>query len=244
MTPVAELSTLIQTYLKERPQLSLNAIAIRSEIPETSLRRLSKGELKRMPKNQTVLKLLSYLYQTESLIKIRDQVPGALRDFMNKEYLLSEDSVVSPQINLDRFLTDQISYLVFKLASNSSGVKQDEIKRLFGEVGLEAINKLVKAAVVKVDNATFYSAFESFRLSDESFVENFKAVSSFIKTDPEKRTAPNFYYNLSESLNEAGLKKIREIQVRATSQVLNIMNDKTNHGDIPVFNLVAIDTLN
>ncbi len=244
MTPVTELSDLIQNYLLERPRLSLNAIALRSDVPETSLRRLYKRDLKRMPKNQTVIKILCYLYQTDNLAEIRKQVPENLRNYMNKEFLLEEDSERAPQINLDRFLPDQISYLVFKLASNSSGVKYQEILRMFGEMGIDSITKLEKAAVVKRVDDSYISAFESFRLSDDRFIDNFKAVANYIKTDPEKRQAPNFYYNLSESLNEQGLKKIRDIQIKATRQVLKIMSDKSNHGVIPVFNLIAIDTLN
>lgn len=244
MSAISELSDLIQKYLNERPNLSLNALAIRSEVPETTLRRISKGELKRLPKNETILKILSYIFQTEKLREIAERSPTDLALFMKAEYMLSDEQANSPQINLDRFLPDQVSYLVFKLASNSSGVYRGEIERLFGELGLGALEKLLKAAVIKFDGEKYKSAFESFRLSDESFVDNFKAVSNFIKTDPEKRRTPNFYYNLSESLSDVGLRKVREIQVEATRQVLKIMNDSQYHGEIPVFNLVAIDSLN
>lgn len=213
-------------------------------IAETTLRRIRGGNLKRLPNNDNLLKIIFYLFKSTNLNEIKNKLPSGLRNFFEKEYLLVENCNDNPVTVLDSNIVDsQITYLVLKLASNHSGVHRDEILRLFGELGIMSARHLSKADILFEDDQVFKTKMSAFRLPDDTFIKNFKTTAEFIKTDPQKRDGPNLYYNLSESLNLDGLTKIQSIQRKAVEEICLILNDKSYKGELPVFALVAVDTL-
>lgn len=244
MQEVLELSTLIEDFLLANKNISINALAMRMNIAETTLRRIRSGNIKRLPTNDNLLKIIFYLFKSTNLNEIKNKLPTSLKKFFEQEYMLVENSLDNPVTVLDSSIVDsQITYLVLKLASNHSGVRRDEVLRLFGELGIMSANHLIQANILFEENQVFHTKISAFRMPDESFIKNFKSTAEFIKTDPEKRDGPNLYYNLSESLNLDGLTKIQTIQKKAVQEICTILNDKSYKGDLPVFALVAVDTL-
>lgn len=243
MDKIQELSHILNSYLEQREHLSLNSLAQNMSIPETSLRRIKHGDLKRMPKNETVLKLLSYIFKTEDLYTIRENLnPQGLGEYLTNEFFLS-DSAQKLNIKLiDESVADQTTYLVFKLASNSCGTNKSEIQRLFGELGLKALESLERDSLVSIDGDKVHSLLDSFKVSNDYFIRNFKAVSEFINTDCNS-DIPNLFYNLSESVNEKAAEKIHSIQSRALRDISSVLNNDDSRGEIPLFILSAVDTL-
>lgn len=80
-------------------------------------------------------------------------------------------------------------------------------------------------------------------MGHEQFVEHFKAVADFIKTGDLGPKKNNLFYNFSESVNEKGMREILNVQRAALKKVARILNDDQFGGDIPLFVLSAIDTL-
>ncbi|ATH08194.1 hypothetical protein BIY24_09600 [Halobacteriovorax marinus] len=238
-----ELSHILNTYLESKSYLSLNSLAQNMKVPETSLRRIKKAELKRLPKNETILKVLSHIYRTSDLYEIREALgEGSLSEYLSNEFLLSSDSSKIDIKVIDESVSDQTSYLVFKLASNSCGTTISEVQRLFGQMGLSALENLKRDDLVKVDGDNISSNLNTFKVSNEYFVRNFKAVSDFIKVEGNTEM-PNLFYNLSESVNRDAAKKIHKVQKNALKEIISILNDEQSRGDIPLFVLSAIDSL-
>jgi transcriptional regulator with XRE-family HTH domain len=241
---VSELSLLIEEYLLQNANVSINALAMRMGIAETTLRRIRGGLSKRLPNSENLLKIVFYIFKSRDLYVVRDLLPTALKEHFISVYLLFESGESNPVIEIDNSIIDnQITYLVLKLASNHSGVKRDEVLRLFGELGLRSIEKLILVEIVIEEEGTFKTNLNSFRLPDNSFINNFKSVADFIKIDPEKRVGPNIYHNLSESLNLDGLVRLQNIQKKAVQEMTTILNDTKFKGELPVFSLVAVDTI-
>lgn len=245
MLAIKELSTLIDDFLAKNENVSINALAMRMGIAETTLRRIRNGDLVRLPKNDNLLKIICYIYKSFDLQEITKHLPPALKEFFMAEYLIVTGSEKNPVTILDREIVDsQITYLVLKLASNHSGVARTEILRMFGELGLKSAKHLQNSDILLEDSTgIFRTKICAFRLNDESFITNFKTVSEYIKIDREERVGPNLYYNLSESLSLEGLIKVHNIQKKAINEICEIMNDEKFKGELPVFTLAAIDTL-
>ncbi len=243
MVELTELTHILNSYLEQRKHLSLNSLAQNMKIPETSLRRIKNSDLKRMPKNETILKVLSYIFKTSDLYEIRSNLdPSGLGKYISEEFLLSDSRQTSNIQIIDDSVSDQTSYLVFKLASNSCGTTVEEIKRLFGEVGLKSLEKLELDNLIRISGELVESKIDTFKVSNKYFVRNFKAVSDFIKVDSQEDT-PNLYYNLSESVNTEALSRIHKIQKKALKEIISIINDDESRGELPLFVLSAIDTL-
>lgn len=244
LNKVSELSQLIEDFLLENSNVSINALAMRMGIAETTLRRVRAGKSKRLPNSENLLKIIFYIYKSKDLYEVKEQLPKALKEHFTNVYLLFDSGRSNPVVELDDSVVDnQITYLVLKLASNHSGVKKSEVLRLFGELGLRSTEKLIKSEVIVEESGIFRTIVNAFRLSDNSFINNFKSVADFIKIDPDKRVGPNIYHNLSESLNLDGLVRIQTIQKKAVSEMTAILNDEKFKGDLPVFSLVAVDTI-
>ena len=78
-------------------------------------------------------------------------------------------------------MRENISYLVFKLSCNSSGVKRTKIQEMFGRLGTDKLNALVNKGLIKRDGEVFKSAIEGFSLGHETFVDHFKAVAGGVE---------------------------------------------------------------
>ncbi|OUR95502.1 hypothetical protein A9Q84_16855 [Halobacteriovorax marinus] len=242
---VKELSYLISEYLERTPNLSINALALRMGIAETTLRRIRGGNSKRLPNSENLLKIVFYIFNTHDLYIVRDSLPKALSEHFICVYLLTGTGQNNPITQIDDSVLDnQISYLILKLAANNSGVTRDEVLRLFGQVGINSTDKLFSADILVENNGIIKTKVSTFRLPDQSFIKNFKSVADFIKIDPDKRIGPNLYHNLSESLNLEGLVRIQTIQKKAVQEITNILNEEKFKGELPVFSLIAVDTLN
>lgn len=243
MSVTNELSHLICNYLDSHPNLSVNAIANYSGVAETTLRRIKNGELKGVPNNDNVLKLLFYVYKTKDLNDIIEKAPKATSDHLKNEYhqIVSSDT---PVAILDKsIIENEIDYLLLVLASSTKGVLKEEVSRQFGELGHNYAKRLIGKEILKDLGDRYQSLLDCFRLPDESFIQNFKAMANYIKVDREERVHPNLYYNLSESLNEDAYQKVRSIQIQASREIIDIMNNSKNHGDIAMFSLIAVDTM-
>lgn len=237
------LAKLLLDYLNERAHLSLNSLSINMDVPEATLRRIVKCHNKRMPSNDNLVKILKYIFKCEDLLQLKEMCPPSLGQYLEVEFSLYQDNNLR-YFEVSEILNDRVTYLCFKLAANTAGVKIEEVKRLFGMLGEKAIEKLCQLKIVSLQEGIAKTEDFTFRLPDQQFIQNFQTTAEFIKTNPLDRQTSNIYSNTSESLNEQGLKQIIKIQREANRKILKIINDKSMKGEIPVFCIQAIDSLN
>lgn len=243
MSVVKELSQLIEGYLSTHSNLSVNAIANYSGVAETTLRRIKNGELKGTPSNDNTLKVLFYIYKTRDLNEIIAQTTPAIAQHLSCEYHQVVTCEEEVRMLDSSIIENEVDYRLLILSSSAKGVSKEEVTRQFGELGHNYAKRLIAKEILEDRGEGYKSLLSSFRLPDESFIQNFKAMANYIKVNREERIRPNLYYNLSESLNEDSYQKVRSIQIQATRDIITIMNDRRNHGDIPMFNLIAIDSI-
>jgi transcriptional regulator with XRE-family HTH domain len=250
-TPIAsELQKLIKGHLNEHRNLSLNALSKRCRVSEPTLRRIVSGKVKTNPTVNTIVDILSSLSKETNITKLVDLYPGPLAESLRENF----GTIIGPEEYnyefsevLNRELKDPKRYLIFKLASNSNGVTRAKIRQLFGELGDQKCDDLINLDLIheqwQKNQRVLKTKVEGFYLHNDLFKQNFKALADYIDTSPKLGEQKNLFYNLSESVNEQALRDILNIQRQALKKMVKILNDEKSRGELPVFILNAIDTL-
>lgn len=246
---VAQLREAIQSYLDEHRRVSLNGLSKRCQTSEPTLRRIMSGKVKTTPTLNTVLDILSTLSKESSIPKLVDMYPGPIAESLKENFglLIKPEYKYESSEALNKELVDEQKYLIFKLAANNSGVKRITVRELFGLVGEEKADELISKDLLTESivnqERVLKTKVEGFALSHELFIKNFQAVASYIDTKPKLGKQDNLFYNLSESLNDQGMKEVLNIQRQALQKMIKVLNDPKYSGELPVFILSAIDRL-
>lgn len=248
-TIVSELARHLKSYLEDHPHLSLNAISKRCSVSEPTLRRIAKGEVKTTPDPKTVVEILSYLSKKKSISELCEAYsPGPLADFLKSKFgaLCTSQSPYQNSAEINRIAKNPTKYIIYKLCANHSGMRRSTAQELFGTSGEQALRELVAEELVAVSETGICNAkIKGFTVSQDLFVQNFKTVADFLKPehlDLSSKTTP-VMANLSNSINSEAYQQIVKIQRQALQKILEVLNKEESLGEIPVFVLSAVDTL-
>lgn len=242
-----QLYSIIRDYLDKNPSLTVNSLSKRSGVSEPTLRRICKNELKRIPTTTTVLKMLSYISRKNKISDVLAFFPGPLTEKLSASMSLILDKDVKTEgVDLSKQLKNPIKYLIYKLATNDCGISVDKVHELFGSYGQEHLDALKNDGLLKLVDSTYYAVYENFCLSQEVFKTHFKATADFIKPKNLNNSPFNssqLFFNCSNSVNINAYNIILKIQRAAIRKVIDVLNDPKSKGNIPLFTIGAVDTL-
>lgn len=240
---LSELKDAITSYLEVNKNLSLNAIACRSNVSEPTLRRIKKGEVKTLPRINTIVDILSIIYKERNISSLIQKCGPHLKSYLSKVFsvLMDTEAAYENDTGLSKVLQDSTSYLIYKLAANRIGIKREQVQRNFGELGLKKLSDLERKGLVFEMVGSYHARTKSFCLDDDLFIQNFKSVADFIRIEEGPARGDNLFYNLSESVSEEGYQKIMAIQRQALKEIVSILNDKKFVGDKQAFVLSTVD---
>jgi hypothetical protein len=241
-----QIQTNIRSYLDKNTRISLNGLSKRCAVSEPTLRRIMNGKIKTLPMLSTIVDILCTLNKADSVNELISFYEGTpIGDFLSNNYSVLSESSFNYEFSaeLNEALRDNISYLIYKLSANRTGVATQKIEKFFGHHGMEKLKYLHSLNLVTIELDIVRSVAEGFSLSHDQFIPHFKAVSDFIKTEQSQVQKKNLFYNFSESVNEQAHKEILSIQKTALKKITKILNDDANAGDTPLFVLSAIDSL-
>ncbi len=241
-----ELKRLIEDFLALHPSLTVNALATRSGVPGTSLRRILQDEMKSEVAPHTALSLVSYIKREKKISKLLATVEGELGDFLRKNFsqFVFEEEKVNHSLDqgLNDLFKDKYNYLIYKLASNVCGVSSAEVRDNFGLTGLNKLEAMIAENFIYEKDGRYHSQNKNFSVDIERALElTHSLVDQFKVADVNK--GHNLFYSLSEGLNEAGIKKVKEIELYAVKKVFEVMNDNEFIGSIPYFSVIISDVL-
>jgi hypothetical protein len=242
-----QLRELTNRYLAQHPGLTLNALSQRSGIAATTLRRLIQEENRNELAPHSVLALISYLLKEKRISFLLNKIDGPVAELLKKsfdQYIFTESSS-EHTINedLNQVLQEKTHYLIYKLAANKSGTSIEEIKNIFGLSGLNILNTLIEKSWITADlNERLHAKDKNFSLDLVLAHNHTHSLLDFYKPlDVSK--GQNLFYSLSEGMNAAGIKKIKEVEKEAVKKIHEIMNDNGLQGDVPYFAIILSDIL-
>ncbi len=242
---IEQLSEILNNYLKTHPNMTLNGLSKKCRVSEPTIRRIAKRQVKTLPTVSTVLDLLTVVSKINDLSELVKFYGGAVSDFIHQAYPHLESHSPEYSNTLNQELQNPVKYLIFKLSLNRSGVSEDKVKKLFGDLGIMELKSLIEKKVIIKKQDRYFSSVKNFSGSYEDFVEQFKWTSSFIKTGkviPHGVLNPLFV-NGSESISQEAYKEIVKIQKLALKKISQVIANPDSNGPVPVFFLCALDTL-
>ena len=241
-----QLRNLIEEYLANHTSLTLNALAERSKVAATTLRRLMQGEQGGQLAPHSVLSLVSYLLKEKRLSSLLTKVDGPVGELLRRsfdQFIFSEDTKHEVSQDLNTLFQDRQIYLIYKLAANQCGTSTAEVVEQFGSVGLQKLQYLIEQGVILKDKENRLHAKQKNFSVDLTLAHNLShSLLDFYKPlDVEKGL--NLFYSLSEAMTLEGIKKIKGIEKEAVKKIFEVMNQKQFQGEIPYFTIVLSDVL-
>ncbi|WP_133566738.1 helix-turn-helix domain-containing protein [Bacteriovorax stolpii] len=243
-----ELRRMTAAYLDKHPGLTLNALAQRSGVPATTMRRLMQEEQRSELAPHTVLALTSYLLKERKISKILKLVEGPIADLLNKcfdQFIFDEKSSTHEMsADLNTVFQDKFCYLIYKMAANKNGTSIDDVKNAFGLVGLRKLIDLIdKNWILKNDKDERLHAREKNFSVDLALAHELSHALVDLYKPCDVKSGLNLFYSLSEGMSEEGIKKIKEIEKDAVKKIYDVMNTESLQGDLPYFALIVSDVM-
>ena len=245
MTLTEQLKILLDGYFEKYPHMSINALAKKSVVGASTLRRILNGSQKGNPSSSIVLNLVSATIKERKLAVILNSIQGPIGDLLNSSFghFVEADLPHKYNTDLNRELSEWPKYLIYKLASNKNGVLKKEIEKVLGKIGLKHLEALFEQGLVFMEGEVIHAKEKNFSLDIGVSLKHLPNLLEFYKPD-ELDKGQNLFYTLSESLNEEGIKKVKAIQKEAIKKIYNVMMSPYFEGDIPYFSVSLMDTLN
>ena len=241
---ISQLHQLINSYLEKYPQVSLNALASRSNIPVSTLRRISLGQQKSDIAPHTVLNLTSFLLKEKNLVNLLEKVDPVIKEYLEKhfgQFIFSSEKRVY-DVDLNSYLQDQHRYFIYKLAANHNGSTLMEIMELFGRQGESKVAEMLNLGLLlEDDKGRLHAKNKDFSLDLKVAASHLPELTRFYKPETLGQGL-NLFYSMSESLTREAIIEIKNIQREAANKVAAIMDDKNNKGDIPYFSVNLSET--
>lgn len=244
MTLNEQLRDIVTSYFDKYPNMSINGLAQKSGVGATTLRRLVNNTGKGEPAPHVVLGLVSATSKEKRLSKLVSMFDGEVGECLKKSFAPYIEKEMPQQVDndLNEVLKDQISYFIYKLSANREGTDKMQVTDLYGKTGLERMEKLIKLGFLYEKGEKVHAKKKDFSLDVKVAADHLPEMMKFYK--PEHVGAgQNLFYTLSETLNEEGIQKIKDVQKEAVKKVFDIMRSPFYEGKIPYFTVQVCDTL-
>ena len=243
-----QLRQLVQNHLDKHTHLTLNAVAERSGVPATTLRRLIQDENRSELAPHSVLSLASFLYKEKRLSLLLNLIEGPIKTLLQKSFdkFIFDDSASDYKLdqNLNALLNDKTTYLVYKICANHSGASLLTIKESFGLFGVQCLEQLISKNVVYFnEHDKLYHAHNKKFTLDLALAHQLShsLIDAYKPQDVAK--GQNLFYSLSEGMSEEGIQKIKKIKKEAIKKVHEVMTDPQSQGQLPYFSLFVSDLI-
>lgn len=238
------LQNMISSYLNKNPQLTLNALAGRSNVPVTSLRRLMSGQQKNEIAPHSVLNLVSYILREKNLSVLLEKLDGPIAEFLKKHFGNFVFSILKHtySVDLNLELKDQTKYLIYKLAANHNGTDLMTIVENFGTLGKRKVEEMKNCGLIIEEGERLHAKEKNFSLDLKTSAEHLPALVQYYKPDTMAQ-GKNTMFNMSESLTMEAILEIKALQRECVMKMNTIMNDPKNLGMIPYFTLNLAETM-
>jgi hypothetical protein len=243
MTLCEQLKEIVEGHFHRYPNISINSLAMKSGVGATTLRRILSLSIKGDPAPHTVLNLAAAITNEKRLSKLVTLFEGPVGELLRQTFspYIEKNMPHCIDANLNEELKDGIRYFIYKLGADRQGVSRAEVLERFGKLGEERLVDMAARGVLIRDGEVFRAREPNFGLDVNIAAGHLPDLVKFYKAEDVSK-GRNLFYTLSESMNEDGIKKIKEIQKEAVQKIYDIMNDPRYSGAFHYFSLNLCDT--
>jgi hypothetical protein len=241
---INSLQLMINSYMSRNPQLTLNALAQRSNIPITSLRRLVGGGQKSEIAPHSVLNLVSYILRERNISKLIAKLDLSIASFLKRHFgnFIFVSETKNNECDFELELRDQTKFLIFKMAQNHNGVELETLTENFGILGTKKIEEMISDGLLISEGQRLHAVDKNYQVDSQLVADHLPALVQFYKPELAKE-GMNYFVQLNESLNPEAIEKITEIQRRSLTEIQSIISNVESLGEIPYFYLNLSETM-
>jgi len=233
---ITSLKELVNDYLKKNPNLTLHALASRSNVSTSSLRRLVLGGPKFEIAPHSVLNLVSYILREKNISRLISRIDQSIGDFLKKHFgsfIFSVDHQ-SKSFDPDKYFKDQTKFLIYRLGLNNSGIELKNIERYLGEIGVKKLDEMMSDGLVEMRGKLIFSKQIDYQPTQEMLKEHLPALFQMYQTETSQYRMNQLSF-FSESLSLEAVIKINETRERYLNEISQITSNRENFGEIPCF---------
>lgn len=233
----------IKAFKRENPNLSGLQIAKIFGMASSTLNRIENRSI-RTPSLDQVVKVLRGVGAHGELIEFMDEFYPAISDSFRKHIVYKKDSL--PDEHLMKLIFDQANFRVFLLAACGNGVSEEYLKENLGLDGVQRLEKLRTAGVLKSKNNRFVVdegcpiVFNKLYAKDmlvRTIGDHYKAEKN---TDIDTGVA---IVSTCSVKDQRTIEEIKRILREAKQSIHRLVDSDESKGDIKYFFTLCCDTI-
>jgi hypothetical protein len=210
---------LIEDWLGRSKHNNLHALSAKSQVPYSSLYRLSKGQVE--PSLEATLSILSVVTTLPQRRDFIEQHFPAVFELVVQDKSFPDSSRVKTSSEadaLDELMTEPLGFRLCQQLLSRAGISPGKVKELYGELGMSYCADLENKELIRFIDGKWRTDFE---YSCKTFEGNRSQVISSVKTfDPETlKTKACVLNTLSESVSVEGAHEIAKAMFRCINEV-------------------------
>lgn len=238
---ISELRSMVSDWIEEKGTRGIAALARGANVSENCIRRILNGNS--MPVTENLQKIITFIKGGGTHKNLLNSLGESLQKHIKFElsYLkFDEIQDYVPMLEQEQFLPDIVHETIFERSSMIDGISLNEVKDMFGKYGDQALQNLINAKLVIVDDEKIFCIPE---LKNHSWstgkYKQFlsEAIKNFYKTD----TQFNYLFSVTEGVSIEGYNKVMDVVEAAHHNILAIV--KENPGKVPLITGGFMDTM-
>ncbi|MBI2602642.1 MAG: hypothetical protein HYW48_06265 [Deltaproteobacteria bacterium] len=241
----ASLREAFLSYRRERPHLSLRAIAKHAGVNRYFLSKLIDDDDDNTSLDLSqVLILLQFITERSAVNEIIEASSQEVKDTFGKVFNLDYFGPKRVSAKLQHIdLYDSYNYFVLVLSSYGRGTKREFVSKILGFKGERTLKKLLNYGIVFEEKGRIkLKEGNEFTFSMDVMRQRIPDYLKFYSYDRCLQQR-NFIHVYSEGLNEKGVQRVFELHQDLNSKIQKIISDEENWGDIPFFSFACMDRL-
>ncbi|MBL6990896.1 MAG: hypothetical protein ISR65_14015 [Bacteriovoracaceae bacterium] len=224
--------------------ISLGWITRNSTVKEETIQLINRGDDRKIS-SATLLELCRLFSRKERVCDIVNHFDGEIHTALMtcySSFMESTPAIEVPRVKLTDSIENDVEYFVFRWSTLFEGVTKNFVKEQLGEIGLEAIDKLVDKEVISI-NGDKIRAVEDYTILDLNFTKrNAPHLMKFFKPE-NMHSGSNIYLMDAAHINEDCRKRVLGRLKKAEDENYEDMCQPESRGSIKQLSMVFSDTM-
>lgn len=226
----------IELWLSEHNRTP-TMLARKASVSETTIRRILQKEAQASLETKlNILRIISTPDKMKDILQIEH--PDSVKA-MEKFYEYAKSPII-PE-NCENFIKTYEGTIIYILATNETKTTREEIKHILGVKGEKMLDNMLNSEMLTEKNSIIECKYRTTCSTDtvKSVCKNM--LDSFDFSNVGK--IPTALINETESVSPTAAKEINNIIFKAHKQISEILNDPKNRGTMPLFYVMAQNSL-
>lgn len=232
----------LDRFKQRYPRLSEGQIARKIGLPQSTLNRIVNDPAK--PRLDTVIKIVLNTGNGDKLSDVLNDYDNRLGDKIKNAIAAADraDNINVTPAEVEEILNDPDLFVAHLLCQSQNGITKGVLVGVLGTNGLEAVDKLIGHGLVERRNDRYFSTKVGHVVrSFDHIKRHLSTYAKFYKPSHVGRDR-NYVHSHTDFLTKEAIAKLQEAHREFSSKVIDILDDKRNQGDLPVFSVGFMDT--